>query len=94
MVWGHLTLKQPDTKSSLLNPPTEHGEDIIQQQQPNLITNYVFVALEDVVAKLFMNQTGGFPIQSSWGNKHVIIFYVHDTSAILFVPIKTDHKTM
>ena len=38
--------------------------------------------------KIFSDQTGRFPIQSSCGNKYVVIMYVYDANAILSYPIK------
>ena len=38
--------------------------------------------------KIFMDQTRRFPIQSSHGNKYVVIVYIYDANMILSYPIK------
>ena len=41
-----------------------------------------------VIDKLYSNLTGKFPIQSSLGNKYILIVYYYDANAIVVKPLK------
>ena len=60
------------------------------QEQGNIKTHHVFIALAHIEDKIYSDQTGYFFIQSSWGNKYIVIVYVYDANAILSYPIRID----
>jgi hypothetical protein len=52
-------------------------------------THCAFVKTMSLAGKVFSDQTGRFPQTSSRGNKYIMIFYDHDSSAILAEPLKS-----
>ena len=43
----------------------------------------------DETHKIYTDQTGKFPIASSWGNKYILIMYVYYANSILVSPLKS-----
>jgi len=45
--------------------------------------------IEDASGKIYIDQTGHFPVTSTWGNKYILVAYNYDSSTILAEPLKT-----
>ena len=54
----------------------------------NGTTSEICMTLADVDDKIFTNQTGWFPLQSSQGNKYIMTCYAYNWNAILTILIK------
>ena len=55
----------------------------------NRKTNEVHVKTLDLQGKICTDQTGRFPVQSSRGNKHIMIAYDYDSNAIIVKALKS-----
>ena len=52
------------------------------------VLGHMFNAMANIVWKIYTDQTGHFPIQSSHGNKYVVILYVYNANVIQSYPLK------
>ena len=78
---GHLNQKQQGTRST--------GMDDNPVQKPgNMKTNQVFIAMAHMAGKIYSDWIRLFPIQSSCGNKYIVIVYIYNANAILSHLIK------
>ena len=64
---------------------TEQETPMVQENT----TNYVYIKPIPITGNIHTDQTGGFPIQSSAGNKYIMILYHYDCNAILTAPMKS-----
>ena len=63
------TKKLPST-----NPPT---------RTPSIRTHTIFMKAIEVTGNIATNQTGRFPVTSSWGSKYTMVLYGYDSNAII-----------
>jgi hypothetical protein len=91
---GHLQMQQKNVQSTKIatSLPLATSLDVSPSQEPNnLRTNVVFAAIMPFtnLRKLYSDQTGKFPVQSSRGYNYVMVLYDFDSNAILSRPAKT-----
>jgi hypothetical protein len=66
-----------EAKVNITEPDLDHG----------IKTQFVYAATIDA-GKIYIDQTGRFPVVSSKGNKYIMILYDYDNNVILAQPIK------
>jgi hypothetical protein len=54
----------------------------VSQEPHNACTHFIFMAIYEINGNLFTDQTGCFPITSSCGHAHVVVFYIFDADVI------------
>ena len=52
-------------------------------------SNEFYTKIIDLTGKIYSDQTGRFPVQSSRGNKYIMVVYDHDSNAILPKALKS-----
>ena len=57
-------------------------EDDPQQELNNVLTRQMFATIE-TTGKIYMDQTGRFPVTSSKGHQYILVLYDYDANAIL-----------
>ena len=78
---GHLNQTWQGTWSTMM-------DDHPILEPDNTTRNHMFIAMADIAGKIYTDQTGRFPVQTSHGNKYVVIVYIYDANAILSYFIK------
>ena len=56
--------------------------------EPPVRTHFLYPRVVELTSKVFLDQTGRFPVISSRGMKYIFVFYDYDSSTILENPIK------
>jgi hypothetical protein len=91
-VKGHLDQTRQNLRST--KPKTQECDNepaTDPTQEPhNVIINQVFATVEET-GRVYTDQTGQFPVQSSNGHRYMLVLYHFDTNAILVEPLKTRH---
>ena len=52
-------------------------------------SNKFYTKIINLIEKIYLDQTGHFPVQSSKGNKYIMIAYDHDSNDILLKALKS-----
>jgi hypothetical protein len=79
---GHLDQKRKNIQSTK-RIPTPTQPPIHQTSERTHQTYVDLLDINETTGKIFSDQTGQFPVQSSQGNKYVMIIYDYDSNAIL-----------
>ena len=86
---GHIRKHYKVTQSTRL----KHEVPITTQQSPPEIiilrTHQIFLKVTECSSKIYIDQTGRFPVTSSCGYKYIMIAYDYDSNNILAEPIKS-----
>lgn len=81
---GHLRTTRKNARSTKLKLIREEADSDIGNK-----SNEFYTKIIDLAGKIYSDQTGHFPVQSSRGNKHIIVEYNHDSNAILPKALKS-----
>ena len=86
----HLQSTKPKPVSTAkIKEPTECDSDEASAKwTPPVRTNKVICAVTPATDKIYSDLTGQFPVQSSLGNKYILIMYHYDANAIIAEPLK------
>ena len=79
---GHLDQERQNLQSTKTKPTTQ------VPAPPNTKTNILITAIVPATDKIYTDLTGKFPVQSSLGNKYILITYHYDANCILAEPLK------
>jgi hypothetical protein len=84
---GHLDQERKNTQSTKRTPTTCATTTTANTtESKHKQTHNTYADLLDInspTGQIHTDQTGRFPVQSSWGNKYVIILYDYNSNAIL-----------
>ena len=91
-ILGHL--QQPreglrSTQEKVMHSEPDPEHDQLPQATQSENTNLVFFNTVDLSGKIYMDQTGRFPVTSSKGNKYILVAYHCDSNTIRAEPLKT-----
>ena len=81
---GHLDQVQDNQRSTRIITTETQEDEVIADTQCH---NVAFATVQDI-NKIYTDQTGSFPVQSSRGFNYLMIMYSYDVNAILADPIK------
>ena len=91
-ILGHL--QQPrkgliSTQEKIMHPDPYPEHDQFPQATQSENTNLVFFKTVDLSGKIYIDQTGRFPVTSSKGNKYILVTYHFESNTIHAEPLKT-----
>ena len=82
------TMKWPPSKVTWIKNDRTHSLPKKPWTTGNTGVIFAYFATTDTTSIIYNDQTGKFPIQSSWGYKYVVICYAYSCNAVLAHPIK------
>ena len=81
---GHLRTTRKNTRSTKPKLEQEGADPYIGKK-----SNEFYAKIIDLTRKIYSDQTGRFPVQSSRGNKYIMVVYDHDSNVILTKALKS-----
>ena len=85
---GHLQQDRQNIRSTKLSVAAAPLV-LLSQHAPPALFHQVFVETVELTGKVSTDQTCRFPVTSSCGSKYLMVFYDHDSNAIIPEPIKS-----
>ena len=92
---GHLDQQTKNIQSMKLNDNDQHTMHTPSSLKKGLSTHALYAATicyNEPTGKLYTDLTGQFPVQSSRGNKYILVAYNFNSNSIHVEPLKSRHN--